>query len=79
MTLKFNGLKTKKKYSCAVLNFELFFSKVRKYENRYHTKICDFVCTTCCASKLQPLQRCRTGGKTSLVLDTVFGHALEKE
>ena len=43
MTLKFEGIKAKWNFH-TVLNLELF-SKVRKYENKYRTKICDFTYT----------------------------------
>ena len=40
ITFKFDGLKTKINFR-PVLNFALF-SKIRKYEIKYRTKICDF-------------------------------------
>ena len=40
MTLKFEGLKAKRNFHTD-LNLVLF-SKVRKYEIKYRTKICDF-------------------------------------
>ena len=40
MTVKFDGVKAKRIFH-AVLNLVLF-SKVRKYENKYRTKICNF-------------------------------------
>ena len=40
ITSKFKGLKANRTFH-TVLNFVLF-SKVRKYENKYRTKICDF-------------------------------------
>ena len=43
ITLKFEGLKTKVIFH-TILNFALF-SKVRKYEIKYRTKICDFTVT----------------------------------
>ena len=43
MTVKFDGIKAKRNFH-AVLNLVLF-SKVRKYENKYRTKICDFTVT----------------------------------
>ena len=48
ITLKFDGLKTKINF-CPILNFALF-SKVRKYEIKYRTKICDFTVTASSSS-----------------------------
>ena len=41
MTLKFNGFKAKRNFH-TILNFVLF-QKYEKYENKYRTKICDFI------------------------------------
>ena len=48
MILKLDGLKTKRNFH-PIKKLSLFFFKVRKYKNKYRTKICDFILCVNCA------------------------------
>ena len=62
MTLKFEGLKAERNFH-AEINLVLS-SKVRKYENKYRTKICDF--TACILASSTP--RHHGSGRTKWVI-----------